>query len=77
MPGRLYQYEGAVEPWDFGERHCGDTLCISSRDFLGQLDLYLREKAMGVGIGLGKGRTVKNNRRLSSLVQVLNLEADG
>ena len=51
LPGRLYQYEGAIEPWDFGERHCGDTLCISSRDFLGQLDIYLREKAMGVGKG--------------------------
>ena len=40
------------------------------------LDIYLREKAMGMGIG-GKVRTGRNNRRLSSLVQVLNLEVDG
>lgn len=75
LPGRLHQYEGAVEPWDFGKRHCGDTLCIISIDFLGCW-IYFREKAMGMGIG-GKARAGRNNRRLSRLVHILNLEVEG
>lgn len=37
LPGRLYQYEGQVEPWTFHNESCTDSLCLSSRDFLAQL----------------------------------------
>lgn len=43
LPGRLFTYEGQVEPWDFQQELCSDSLCLSSREFMVQIEEKLRE----------------------------------
>lgn len=54
-----------MEPWDFKELHCSDTLCLSSRDLLSHLQRALRNQP---------ARTATSNHSLSLLVPVLSLE---
>jgi hypothetical protein len=57
LPGRLYQYEGQVEPWNFQTEPCTDSLCLSARDFLAQMEVFLKEGAF-------RRQTGVNNREL-------------
>jgi hypothetical protein len=69
LPGRLYQYEGQVEPWNYQNEPCTDSLCISSRDFLAQLEVFLKE-------GVFRMQSSPNNKQMFSLVEVLGLEEE-
>jgi hypothetical protein len=66
LPGRLYQYEGQVEPWNFQTDTCTDSLCLSSRDFLAQLEVFLKEGAF-------RRQSASNNKGMFVLAEVLGL----
>lgn len=55
-----------MEPWEYREEQCTDTLCLSSRDFLVYLEQFLRENCYS--------RTEVANKDMSLLVEVLELD---
>lgn len=65
----MYQYEGQVEPWNFTSDNCTDSLCLSSRDFIAQLEVFIKE-------GVFKKPKTVNNKHLFKLVEVLNLDEE-